>query len=121
VPPYIWGVCPNEYTIGTSDASLATLLTSFYNAGQKIIEPKQSNEINFNTAGIFKAKFVYAYPAAYGDLSSIFDVKNDFNVTTSFDSKTLNYNYQSSPVIPYKIYIKSHWINVSTFKLIFNI
>ena len=120
VPPYIWGVCPDEYTINSSDASLTALLTSLYVAGQKIIEPKQTNEVIFDSS-IFKAKFIYAYPAAYGDLSSIFDVKNDFNVTTSFDSKDLNYQYQSSPILPYKIYIKNHWINVSTFKLIFNI
>ena len=121
VPPYIFGVAPNEYTIGSSDASLSALLTGFYNSNQKIIVPEQTNEVDFDTTGIFKAKFVYAYPASYGDLTSIFDVKNDFNVTTSFDSKDLNFQYQSSPAISYKIYIKNHWINVSTFKLIFNI
>lgn len=121
VPPYIWGVTTDDYTINDPDASLAALLDNFYNVNQKIIETKQTNEVIFDASTIFKAKFVYAYPAAYGELSSIFDVKNDFNVTTSFDFKDISYQYQSSPILPYKIYIKNHWIDVSTFKLIFNI
>jgi hypothetical protein len=118
VPPYIWGVISSDMSIGSSDASLFNMLTNFYTLGQKLITPKQTNSVIYTSN---HQKFVYAYPASYGDLSSIFDVKNDFNVTTSFESRDVSFNYQSSPNIPYKVYIKSHWIDVSSFKLNFNI
>lgn len=119
VLPYIWGVVDNTVTIDNIDSSI---LEYFHAMGQKKIAPKQSNEITFVTGPIFKAKFVYAYDATYGDLNSIFDVKNDFNVTTSFDSSVINVDLGASPSpIPYKVYIKNHWIDVDSFKLIFNI
>jgi len=118
VSPYIWGVTNNDISIGSSDASIFNILTEFYNSGQKLIVPKQSNMITYTSN---HQKFVYAYPASYGTLNSIFDVKNDFNVTTSFESRDINFQYESSPAIPYKVYIKSHWIDVSSFNLIFNI
>ena len=119
VLPYIFGVIDNNVNVGNIDASI---LENFHANGNKIIVPKQSNEVEFTRpSGIVKAKFVYAYDASYGNLNSIFDVKNDFNVTTSFDSTIVNIDLGVVTNIPYKVYIKSHWIDVSTFKLIFNI
>jgi hypothetical protein len=118
--PYIFGIVDDSINIlNISSADIMNL----YSLGNKIISPKQNHEINFIRTSGFKIKFVYAYDASYGDLSSVFDVKNDFNVTTSFDSKTLNLNtpWANPSPIPYKVYIKSHWIDVSSFKLIFNI
>ena len=95
-----------------------------------MIVPEQTNQIDYDvSANYTKLKFVYAYPASYNDLASIFDVKNDFNVTTSFDSSIINVKMSGplgpGPFIPYKVYIKNHWISftpdVSIFKLIFNI
>jgi hypothetical protein len=121
VNPYIWGIVNNTITAANITPSI---LYGFISDGNKLIVPKQSNEINFIRDGSIgmKIKFVYAYDASYGDLNTIFDVKNDFNVTTSFESTTLNLTLGATPSpIPYKVYIKSHWIDVSTFKLIFNI
>jgi len=120
VNPYTWGVVSDTINAGNITPSI---LYGFMALGNKLITPKQTNEINFvRDPSMFKIKFVYAYDASYGDLSSIFDVKNDFNVTTSFDSTIINLTLGASPSpIPYKVYIKSHWIDVSSFKLIFNI
>jgi len=119
VEPYIYGLVDNTINIGNITP---TIIQNFHALGQKIISPKKSNEVTFTRdPSMFKIKFVYAYPASYGDLSSIFDVKNDFNVTSSFDSSILDIVIGASSSIPYKIYIKSHWIDVASFKLIFNI
>ena len=116
--PYLYGVIGDISTGGLTN----TILQSFYLAGQKIVAPEQSNEVIFDRPiGISRAKFVYAYDDSYGDLSSIFDVKNDFNVTTSFDKVTINNVLIGTELKTYKVYIKSHWIDVSSFKLIFNI
>lgn len=120
VNPYIFGVVPD--TINVNNIASSDLMT-LYTAGNKIIVPKQTNEVNFIRTSGFKIKFVYAYPYEYGNLSSIFDVQNDFNVTTSFDDTSINLitPWANPSPIPYKVYIKSHWIDVSSFKLIFNI
>jgi len=118
VYPYLYGVVDDISSGGLNN----TILGSFYSSGQKLVVPEQTNEINFvRPSGIIKAKFVYAYDASYGDLSSIFDVKNDFNVTSSFDLVTINNVLIGTELKTYKAYIKSHWIDVSSFKLIFNI
>ena len=93
------------------------------NYTKKIIVPKQTNDLVFDSSGMTKIKFVYAYDVSYGELSSVFDVKNDFNVTTSFDKTTLSISgrpFEPGPTT-LQVYIKSHWIDVSTFRLIFNI
>jgi len=105
----------NPYTWGVVDDTI--------NSGNKLITPKKTNLINFirdSSAGI-KIKFVYAYDASYGPLGSIFDIQNNFNVTTSFDSTIVNLTGIGLDPIPYQVYIKSHWIDVASFKLIFNI
>lgn len=124
VDPYFYGTVNDSVTYANiSNADILGL-------SGKVILPEQSNEINFDVSANFsKIKFVYAYPASYSDLKSIFDVKNDFNVTTSFDSSIINVKMSGmsgpGPYIPYKVYIKSHWISftpdVSIFKLNFNI
>ena len=117
VLPYIWGV------INTPGAIDASTLQYFHSIAQKKIIPEQSNEIEFiRPSGITKARFIYAYPDSYADLKNIFDIRNDFNVTSSFDAPiTININLGVQTNIPYKVYVKSHWIDVSSFKLIFNI
>lgn len=123
VEPYIYGLVDDTINVGNITP---TIIQNLHTAGQKLIVPKQSNSINYDvSANYVKIKFVYAYPENYGGLNSIFDVKNDFNVTTSFDSTTLNITIGASPSVPYKVYIKNHWISftpdVSVFKLDFNI
>lgn len=119
IEPYIWGVVDD--TINKNNIN-ATILEDFKNSGQKLILPKKSNEIDFiRPNGMFKIKFVYAYPENYGGLRSIMDTKNDFNVMSSFDYLTLNIDLGAPTLIPYSVYIKSHWIDTSSFKLIFNI
>ena len=115
-------VYPYYYGIVTDDKNVNNITASDITSLNKLIVPKQSNEVVFdNSANIFKIKFVYAYDESYGNLSTIFDVKNDFNVTTSFDTTTLTLPGNVLPNKDYKVYIKSHWIDVSSFKLIFNI
>ena len=112
-----YGIVPNSITKDN-------ITQSDIEGLNKLIIPHQTNDLVFdNSTNQSQIKFVYAYDASYGDLRSIFDVKNDFNVTTSFDQTTINFTgVGSSPgPIPYKVYIKSHWIDVSTFRLIFNI
>ena len=119
VEPYIWGIVDDTINSGNISASI---IQEFRNAGQKLIVPKKSNEIDFERpSGMFKIKFVYAYPETYGDLVNIFDVRNDFNVTSSFEYTTISINLGAPTLIPYRVYIKRHWIDVSSFKLIFNI
>lgn len=120
VAPYFYGVVQDSVDASNISASDITALN-------KLIVPEQSNEIIFDVSANYqKIKFVYAYPNSYSELKSIFDVKNDFNVTTSFDETTVNLNPSLlAPFVSYKVYIKSHWISftpdVSTFKLNFNI
>jgi len=131
VLPYFYGVIPDEKSPGVpydyTNVDGAVILS--YCSSTKLIVPKQSNEIVFDVSVNYqKIKFVYAYDASYGQLSSIFDVKNDFNVTTSFDIST-NVWIDNGGVTPINerwiVYVKSHWISfppdVSTFKIIFNI
>ena len=122
VNPYTWGLVDNTINAGNITE---TVIKGFINDGNKLIIPKQSNLINFirDASMGMKVKFVYAYDASYGPLNSIFDIQNNFNVTTSFDSTIIDLNGlgASSNPVPYQVYIKSHWIDVSTFKLIFNI
>lgn len=118
VEPYYYGVVPNNINAGNIDQ---TVIKQY--AQGKLIVPEQNNEIVFDSSGLTKLKFFYAYDASYGDLSSIFDVKNDFNVTTSFDITSVNISGRPFEPGPkeYRVYLKSHWIDVSTFRLIFNI
>lgn len=126
VNPYTWGVIDTTVTdisTGTNPVILENIIKGFLNGGHKLIVPKQSNLIDFikdPSMGI-KMKFIYAYDASYGFLNSIFDIRNNFNVTTSFESTNVNLTGIGPSPIPYKIYIKTHWVNVSPFKLIFNI
>ena len=123
VDPYFYGVVDD--TVNASNITNLDILGL-----NKIIVPEQANEINYDVSSNYtKLKFVYAYPSTYSDLRSIFDVKNDFNVTSSFDSSIVNVKMSGmsgpGPNVYYKVYIKSHWISftpdVSIFKLIFNI
>jgi len=123
VDPYFYGTVAD--TVTAANITNADILGL-----DKIIVPNQTNDVSFDVSANFqKIKFVYAYPASYGNLRSIFDVKNDFNVTTSFDTTTVNVKMSGlagpGPYIPYTVYIKSHWISfnsdVSIFKLDFNI
>jgi len=124
VDPYFYGTVAE--TVNYTNITNADIL----GLGNKIILPEQTNEVSYDVSANFvKIKFVYAYPASYADLRTIFDVKNDFNVTTSFDSSIVNVKMSGlagpGPYVPYKVYIKNHWISfnqdVSIFKLIFNI
>ena len=120
VNPYYYGVVENTVTAANITEGDITSLT-------KLIVPNQTNEIDYDVSSNYvKIKFVYAYPYEYGNVRNIFDAKNDFNVTTSFDDTSVNINSTSSPTpLSYKVYIKNHWISftpdVSIFKLIFNI
>jgi hypothetical protein len=121
VDPYFYGIVSDSVNYSNiSDSDIQGL--------NKLIVPEQSNEISFDVSTSYsKVKFVYAYPASYKNLKSIFDVKNDFNVTSSFDTSTRLVTMYSpfGPSTSYKVYIKSHWISftpdVSIFKLNFNI
>lgn len=121
VDPYFYGVVDDSvnYT-NISNSDIQNL--------NKLIVPEQTNQINFDVSSNYtKIKFVYAYPDDYSNLRSIFDVKNDFNVTSSFDSSIISVRMADpwGPFRNYKVYIKSHWISftpdVSIFKLVFNI
>lgn len=117
VHAYYYGVVPNNINASNINQTILEQYT------KKIIAPKQTNNLVFDSSGMTKIKFVYAYDVSYGELSSVFDVKNDFNVTTSFDKTTLSISgrpFEPGPTT-LQVYIKSHWIDVSTFRLIFNI
>jgi len=117
VHPYYYGVVPNSVDKNNINQNILNQYT------KKIIGPKQNHDLVFDASGMTQIKFVYAYDASYGDLSSIFDIKNDFNVTTSFDKTLISISgrpYEPGPTT-YQVYIKSHWIDVSTFRLVFNI
>ena len=121
--PYFYGVVPN--TVSASNITETDIL-----ALNQLVVPKQTNQIDYDvSANYVKIKFVYAYPDSHGKLSTIFDVKNDFNVTSSFDQTTLSVDGPlATPWVSsvlYRVYIKDHWISftpdVSIFKIIFNI
>jgi len=123
VNSYRYGVIDvtnTDISVGTNPIVLENLIKTL----DKIPPcPKQTNNVDFIKDPSFglKLKFIYAYDASYGDLDSIFDVRNDFNVTSSFDSTIINLTGIGPNPIPYKVYIKNHWIDVDSFKLIFNI
>jgi hypothetical protein len=121
VNPYVWGIVDDSINITNIDASI---IIGFINSGNKLIVPKEDNDIIFvrdPSMGI-QIKCFYAYEASYGPLQSIIDVGNNFNVISSFDSKILPISLGSSPgPIPYIVYIKNHWIDSSTFELLFKI
>ena len=124
VNPYTWGVIDTTITDVNIGNITSNIIEGLLNdPSSKLIVPKQDNKINFikDPSMGYKLKFVYAYDASYGELNSIFDSGNNFNVTTSFDTKILDLSIGAPTLIPYRIYIKSHWIDVSSFKLIFNI
>lgn len=119
VNPYFYGIVGNEVTINNITSNIITNLN-------RLIVPEQTNGIEYDvSANYVKLKFVYAYDNNYAPLKNIFDIKNNFNVTTSFESGVKLINNGSQTNIPYRVYIKSHWISfnqdVSVFKLIFNI
>ena len=119
VEPYYYGTVDNN--VNASNITAADIQSL-----SKLIIPKQNNYITYDvSANYTKIKFVYAYPYDYGSLKSIQDIKNDFNVTSSFDETNISLTIGLSNPINYKVYIKNHWISfnpdVSLFKLDFNI
>lgn len=119
VNPYFFGIVGDEVNVNNITGSDISNL-------DKIIVNESSNLITYDVSlNHVKVKFLYAYDAAYSDVNSIFDVKNNFNVTTSFDKGTVLVDNGSQTNIPYKFYIKNHWISftpdVSVFKLNFDI
>lgn len=119
INPYFYGIVDDTITIDNITGN------DIVNLG-KLIVPHQTNTIEYDVSANFrKIKFVYAYDETYGDLKTIFDLKNNFNVTQSFDNGTKLISNGSVNNIPYKVYIKNYWISfppdVSTFKLIFDI
>lgn len=115
VNPYYFGIVQDNININNINPDDIVNMN-------KLLVDKQSNEILFdNSLGYQKIKFVYAYDADYEDLSSIFDIANNFNVTTSFETGIKNLPTDASILVPFKVYIKEHWISVSEFKLLFNI
>lgn len=119
INPYFYGIVGNDINVDNITANDIVNL-------DKLIEPKQTNIISYDVSANFqKIKFVYAYDETYGDIKNIQDIKNNFNVSQSFDSVTKVITNGSGNNIPYKVYIKHHWISftpdVSIFKLALNI
>ena len=119
INPYFCGVVADTITIDNITESDITSL-------DKLLTPKQSNLVSFDVSANFaKIKFVYAYDNTYGELKSIYDIKNNFNVTSSFDNDIKLITNGSGNNIPYRVYVKNYWISfppdVSIFKLDFDI
>lgn len=119
VNPYFSGIVGDVITVDNITASDIINL-------DKLIEPKQANTISYDVSANFvKIKFAYAYDDSYGDVKLIHDIKNNFNVSQSFEHGTKLISNGSGNNIPYKVYVKNHWISftpdVSIFKLVFDI
>ena len=117
--PYFFGVVSNDITIDNITSNDITNLN-------KLIVEKQTNEIDFDvSANYVKLKFVYAFDANYNEISSIIDIKNNFNVTESFDTDIKLVTNGDGNDLPYRVYVKNYWISftpdVSIFKLKFDI
>ena len=98
VYPYYYGAVDNDNVTVDSVSNLT-----------KIIRPKETINKAFNSN--FQT-VVYAYPASYGNLTSIIN-QNNYEVVSSFKKTTLNIN-----TIKYNVYYLEN-VNVSNFKYTF--
>ena len=118
INPFYFGIVDKDVTIDN------IYYTDIVNLN-KLLVPKQDNIINYNVEENYKPiKFVYAFDETYESLKTIWDIKNNFNVTNSFDTKIIPIRLDSGDIINYRVYLKSHWISftpdVSVFKIKFN-
>lgn len=118
INPFYYGIVDDSVTIDNIYYTDIVSLT-------KLLVPKQSNTIDYDVTVNYKPiKFVYAYDETYENLNTIWDVKNNFNVTNSFDTKVIPIKLDSGEVVNYRVYLKNHWISftpeVNVFKLKFN-
>lgn len=87
VYPFFWGSA-------APDAAVADLVKQVVG---------NSNNRNVSYTGLTGQKFYYAFPASYGDLTSIKDV-NNFEVLGSFTKKTKNWVAADGATVSYTIY-----------------
>ncbi len=118
ITPFYYGIVDDSVTINN------IYYTDIINLN-KLLVPKQNNIIDYDVIENYKPiKFVYAYIEDYGELKTIWDVKNNFNVTNSFDTKVIPIRLDTGEIVNYRVYLKNHWISftpdVNVFKLKFN-
>ncbi len=79
---------------------------------------KKANDplLNFNPT---LQRYVYAYPASYGDLLNIID-GNGFNVTASFTKSVINFTLADSTLESYNVYVSNSDTTQVNFKNSFN-
>jgi hypothetical protein len=118
INPFYFGMVSNSVTIDN------IYYTDIINSN-KLLVSKKDNIIDYDVSSNFvPVKFLYAFDESYGNLKTIWDVKNNFNVTNSFDTKIIPIRLDSGEIVNYRVYLKNHWISftpeVDIFKLKFN-
>jgi len=117
VHPYYWGTLDKNknFTNITYDDIINL---------NKLLVGNQTNTITYNIdVSLQNVKFVYAIPDEYNYLSAIYDLRNNFNVLNSFDVSIMGLLAPNGHIIPYKVYLKTQWVDISDFSytLKFNI
>jgi hypothetical protein len=79
---------------------------------------KKANDATLNFSPTLQ-RYVYAYPAVYGDLVSIID-QNGFNVTASFTKTVMNFTLADLSIESYHVYASTTNTTQVNFKNTFN-
>ena len=79
---------PSYYGITSESTTLNSLTESAIKGMTKKVEAKGDKTHTYTTE---QQRMIYAYPKSYGELTSIVDM-NGFNVTGSFEKKTISIN-----------------------------
>ena len=104
VYPMYWGITTN-----------ATLTGDQVKALTKVVQTKGNKSYNYTTNN---QRMVFAYPASYGNLTSIKDA-NNFEVLDTFTKSTVNVTCADSQSVAYNVYINEASTN-SAFKMTYN-
>lgn len=79
---------------------------------------KKANDVNLQFSPILQ-RYIYAYPAIYGNLISIID-QNGFNVTSSFTKNVISFTLVDLSTESYNVYVSNSDTTQTNFKLTFN-
>ena len=106
--PTFYGVLDVNYELNTENSALIT------NQNKKLLANKNNVSCSYTAKDQYP---FFAYPASYGDLTSIVDSSN-LDFTNDFNKTTMNLNVKSGTV-SYNIYVLKNVTEVTNYTFIF--
>ena len=96
--------------------SVAGTVSSMNSASIRALTKKVQNKANISYSyTITDSKFVFAYPACHGNLSSVLDT-NGFEILPDFTKSTVNIvQYDGSTTVPYNVYLFNNVVSLDNF------